>query len=961
MICARSMRKILPTRFSMYDKKFSQVILMKKIFCLMIILFVLCNNVSAQTKLRVGYVPSMGFLAEDRAGHISGYGYEYMEFLARYGNWKFEYVPSSTWQECNEKLQSGRIDLLPAMPGDYRALQNVKRTEHVVGRYPMQLITHDGKIKSHMRLGTIPANPPIPSFETIAKNEGFTYELVHFPLFYDMEEAFKRRELDGYIAPMIEPNKAANVATIFDRQSYRILIRPDRKDLLDAVNSAQDMMLMDQPNIRDRLNQKYLRTGGFPLILDKQEKEYLTQKKRFTTAIFMQNRPYAYNENGELHGIIPSLLEVIAKDLDIEIEIIDTDDTKDATNLIRTGKIDFVADAICDFSWAESLNMAPTQSYLNLEYVSVTRRDFVLNDSAVVACVPDLLYTKNFIFKLYPEDRRYYCTDLKSCFEAVSDGRADVLFAPRSETPYLVEESDSYNLDIAPESTFSDSLSLGVSLSADPKLWRILNKEVNHLDMDKIRNSINKDMVMSVAHVSLQWQLYHNPLRVIGIMFLIAGIIGGAVWYRMYLRKKDLKEVQHMAYTDRRYQLPNLSLLEETLPKVFAKYKDNDDENLFIVTLIIDSHIDRDLRDSQIKNMAEQLKNMPENILTAVNSENDGLVNLCKSKNISDVARVAREVIRRIGFMETKDSRLWIYIKVGICAIDENNLNTCIESAQIACRKSNKDVAIFDSQLQESLSFEKEIESRMKDALSNGEFQALYQTEYDIKNHEVVGAEAFIRWQSSDLGFLLPEKFLPLFERNGFITAIDFFVVEEVFKLQKQILESGKKILPIAINQSGLHLTEENYLEKMKLLVKRYNLPAGSIKLEFSERIFNNLTKPEHETRIVNILQSLQKLGFKISADNFGAGYSSYKLVNHFAMDELKIDRSILYAANNSKRMRDVLETIIQLGNKLSMTVICEGIETKEQEKLLLQLGCKFGQGFMNSDLLSAEDFIDKS
>lgn len=342
---------------------------MKKIFFLAMILFFISSNVFAETKLRVGYIPSFGFLEEDRAGHIRGYGYEYMEFLARYGNWNFEYVPGNTWKELGEKLQSGAIDILPAMPGDYRSLQNVTRTDHVVGRYPMELVTHDGKIISHMRIGTIPTNPPMPSLPKVAKNEGFTYELVNFPTFYDMEEAFKRRELDGYIGPMLEPNKEKNVASIFDRQSYRILVRSDRKDLLAALNIAMDEMLLDQPNIRNRLNDKYLRPGGSPLILNRQEKEYLAKKKKLTTAILVQEKPYAYMVKGELHGVIPNLIKQIAADLKIEIEILETSSPAEAESLIKQGKIDFVADAVCDFSWAEKLNMAPTQSYLDRKSV----------------------------------------------------------------------------------------------------------------------------------------------------------------------------------------------------------------------------------------------------------------------------------------------------------------------------------------------------------------------------------------------------------------------------------------------------------------------------------------------------------------------------------------------------------------------------------------------------------------
>ena len=105
------------------------------IICLFFTFIILstCNIVLAETILIDGYIPGTGMLEEDRRGHYRGYGYEYMEFLSRYGDWKFEYVPSTTWNECNDKLQAGLIDLLPAMPGDYRSIQNVVRTDHVIG------------------------------------------------------------------------------------------------------------------------------------------------------------------------------------------------------------------------------------------------------------------------------------------------------------------------------------------------------------------------------------------------------------------------------------------------------------------------------------------------------------------------------------------------------------------------------------------------------------------------------------------------------------------------------------------------------------------------------------------------------------------------------------------------------------------------------------------------------------
>ena len=935
---------------------------MKKFFCLMIIFLTSLNIAYAEKKLRVGYVPQTGFLEEDRSGHIRGYGYEYMEFLARYGDWKFEYVPSTSWQECNQKLQAGVIDVLPAMPGDYRSLQNVTRTDHVIGRYAMELVTQDGTVKQNMRIGTTSSNPPTPSLPKIANAEGFTYELINYPLFFDMEEAFNRKELDGYITPMFEPSKEKNVVSIFDRQSYRLLVRSDRKDLLDAMNIAMDEMLMDQPNIRNRLNDKYLRSGGSPLILNRYEKNYLLEKGKLTTAILTKQKPYAYYESGTLKGVIPSLLNQISADLNIEIEIVETDSSAETMNLIQRGMIDFVADAVCDFSWARTLNMAPTQSYLMLDYVPIVRRGSSLEEINLVACATEELYTKNFVYPRYDEDKRVLLPTLKDCFVAVNDGQADILFAPRNEVEYLIEETGSYNLEVASESVFSEEISLGVSTDADYKLWRILNKEINHLDLAKVRDTVNAGM-NSATHFSLQWQLYHHPFRVLGVLFLILTIIAATVGYRYYLRRRHLNFVQHMAYTDSRYQLPNLSWLKDETPKIFSQFIDTDDI-LYVVAFKSETGVgntlvyENNLQGSQIKNMAAHLGQTDWAILVSTGNDKNSLVCVGKAQNSSEISRLALDVAKKSGYIEMNDAKIWLQTKIGICKIDRMNFKKSIENAQIACKKSQKDVLVFDSQFRDSLDFEKQIQEKMFDALKNGEFQAWYQTEYDIKNHKSTGAEAFVRWQSSELGFLLPDKFLPLFERNGFIIQVDYFILEEVCKFQRKRLDDKKEIFPIAINQSGLHITEEDYLEKTRKIIEKYKLPKNILKIEFNEKTFEGLFKNDQEKKVVSIMKALQKMGFIISIDDFGSGYSSYKLINNLPINEMKIDKSILYASNSSERMREILGNIIQLGNKMKVKVICEGVETKEQENFLLKLGCKFGQGFVNSEIVAEPDFV---
>ncbi|MBR2179005.1 MAG: EAL domain-containing protein [Selenomonadaceae bacterium] len=912
------------------------------------------STVSAETKLRVGYIPKSGFLEEDRAGHYRGYGYEYMEFLSKYGDWKFEYIPCLTWQECNEKLQSGMIDVLPAMPGDYRSLQNVIRTDHVIGRYPMELITHDGSIKPRMRIGTIPANAPLPSLPKVAKDEGFTYELVNFPTFYDMEEAFHRRELDGYIAPMLEPNKEKNVASIFDRQSYRLLVRPDRKDLLAAMNIAMDEMLMDQPNIRNRLNDKYLRTGGFPLILNRQEKDYLEMKRKLKTAILIKQKPYAYYDDaGNLQGVLPHLIRQISEDLEIEIELIDTNSPTEAINLIRNGQVDFIADCVCDFSWAGDLNMAPTQAFLMLDYVPIMRRDINLEDKLTVACDKNLLYTKNFIFPRFDEQHRVYADSLQECFRILSRGEADILFAPRSEVPYLIEETGAYNLEVAPEGDFSDEISLGVYSKSDSRLWRILNKEVNHLDTGKIRNIINEDMSNINHQLSLQLLIYQHPIRVAIILMMILSLIGAGIWYRFHLRRKQTEAMKHIAYNDSRYDLPNTKYFEEKASKICNTIET--EENIYVVKFAsLHSNgnyllSDRQLRDEQLKNMAVGVKEKDWNLLTTTGDEGGSLFCLCEAKNDAEIIRLAREAISEFGYVVTEDSRIWLHMKAGISRVHKD-LYLSMEQAKIACQTTQSDVLMFNYELEEKVKFEDKVTAYMGEALKNGEFQVWYQTEYDLKSHKTVGNELFIRWQSPELGFLIPVKFISIFERSGFIILSYYFVFEEACKLKRSKLDENAEVVPISVNHSSLHLSEGHYTEKIKSIFRKYKLPKGIIKIEFSERAFENLKQKKEIERVNGILRALQNIGIKIVVDNFGSSYSSYKLINSMPVDEIKIDRTLIEEAIESNRMRDILSNIISLGLKLKINVVCEGIETKEQEKLLIDLHCRYGQGFIYSE-----------
>ena len=236
-------------------KKFS--IVAAVIFFLNFTIYFTAESSPPYNVLKVGYVVDTSFLNEDRPGHIVGYGYEYMELLENYMPCQFEYVVFDDWTDLLDKLNSGEIDIIPNLPGDHKWLVNAKSTDHVVGRFPMELVIKPEQMKPQIKLARVRTNYDTPGLDEVARQEGFQYTLVDYKTYQDILKAYNSGEVDGYVDAMLFYNKDKPTYAVFDRQNYRLSVRADREELLNRLNWAMDQLLMDQSNIRDTLKRKY--------------------------------------------------------------------------------------------------------------------------------------------------------------------------------------------------------------------------------------------------------------------------------------------------------------------------------------------------------------------------------------------------------------------------------------------------------------------------------------------------------------------------------------------------------------------------------------------------------------------------------------------------------------------------------------------------------------------------------
>ncbi|HOK81735.1 MAG TPA: EAL domain-containing protein [Clostridia bacterium] len=266
--------------------------------------------------------------------------------------------------------------------------------------------------------------------------------------------------------------------------------------------------------------------------------------------------------------------------------------------------------------------------------------------------------------------------------------------------------------------------------------------------------------------------------------------------------------------------------------------------------------------------------------------------------------------------------------------------------------------AMYDDNLRETLLEESKLSSHMKEGLEKGEFQVYLQPKYRLDTERIVGSEALIRWFHPQRGLITPNKFIPLFERNGLIFNLDIFVIESVCKILKGWKEQGKKIYPVSVNISRLNILQNNIAETIKDVVDSYGLDTSLLNLEITETAY--IDNPELLNKVIAKLRSY---GFVISIDDFGSGYSSLNTLKDVPVDILKIDLKFLLNFDKDSKGASILSSVVRMAKALSMEIVAEGVETKEQASFLRSVGCKYAQGYYYSkpvEVSRFEEMVEK-
>jgi len=311
--------------------------------------------------------------------------------------------------------------------------------------------------------------------------------------------------------------------------------------------------------------------------------------------------------------------------------------------------------------------------------------------------------------------------------------------------------------------------------------------------------------------------------------------------------------------------------------------------------------------------------------------------------------------------MQRKHS-LGIYHKHGLSAgvypITDNTLPPylMLDHANFAreqCKKPPYPSCVFyDESVQDKLRFETELLNSFSSSLENRHFEIWLQPKVNIRTSIVTGAEALVRWRHPELGFLSPGVFLPVLEQSKRIVQLDLWVFEEVCRLLFRWDKEGREIIPVAVNLSRAHLSNENFLNDYLNILNNYKINPHWIELELTESLFI-----ENEERLSHVFASIRSHGLRCSIDDFGTGYSSLSLLKNAHVDTVKLDRSFFSSPELSDQSKAVIHSITQLASALDLTTVAEGVEHSSTIDFLLSTDCTTVQGYLYSKPLSVPEF----
>lgn len=969
--------------------RYKHLVILSAVAVLIIGFFMTSHVYAKDDVIRVAYYPKAPFYVE-KNDEITGYNIDYLREIAKYTNWSYEFVKAVDAKASMELLAQGKADFVisefkmeefeneisygeQSTGFTYHALLALEERE--------DLIYEDFEKISQLTIGYEGDTVSLPELNAYANQHGIGLNLVNYENQEKLTQALENGEIDAMYDYTYGLTDRVKMIAAFNIKSFYCASAKGNENLVQKADEAIADSIIHNANFKNNLQSKYLfHINEIPF--SKAELDFCASSEPISIGLYSDRGIISFidNDTGKIRGVTKDVLEKISSITGLTFEYQKIETKEQARTYLEEDKVDAIASCYIDGMEPNFSNIYFTKPFMrgNLCFYAKENLEFNAKELYRVAVTSDLAMHAEYLAKEYPHFEVVEYFSHKEVMDVLQEGGADLGFQDFYLVNQLIALPQNDNVKVIDDVFVKENHCIAVHSDANPLLLSALNKSIDKLDMQEI-TEIALNYMTEEQPFEFQTFMMRYPLHMAIVFSIVIGLI---ICGLFFIDLSRLKAKQNANLRRLNKELKNtVAKTEQTIEQVkavdsltglytFERFKkiaqtlleEKSNGEYYILHFNIKKfkYLNQiytiPVGDRVLKEIGQTIKSMLANgeYATRVSADRFAAVMYKKDGFPLNLANM-KESMEAI----KKKMRLEIPLEmiIGIYKVEDTNeqiesmLDKAISAQRSISKNSDEIFAFYTKELAEQIEKETKIEREMEAALINGEFKPYYQPKVILFNEEVVGAEALVRWIKEDGSIICPDDFIPIFEKNGFINQLDIYILEQTCAYIRKREDAGLRRITISVNQSREVLVARGYFEKVTEIVNKYQIPENMIEIEITESVYL-----EQKDVIISITSRLQEMGVKVSIDDFGSGYSALSMVSDLYMDELKIDRDFFMASKNI-RARAIIEVIVQMAHTLGMTVVCEGVETKEQVEFLSNIGCDKAQGYYYSKPIPQGEF----
>lgn len=926
-------------------------------------------------KVKIAFPMIKSMSEVDSLGKPKGYNYQYMQELATHVDFDCEYR-IERYEKCIENLKSGKLDVIGYIDKSDEKAEYLDFVDLPAGTLECMLVTdeystrflyNDYNTLQNARVGMLRNNIYSSKLKKMAQDHGVKLTLYE----YDSDSTLRLDLSLGKIDCALVSNydNLDGYREIFDLGTIPFYFgvskkSPNHDEILGKMNRATKKIFSSMPNYNEKMALGYQENRPMQIInLTNEEKEYIKYNDKIKVAYSLDWIPMSFYDfiNHHYQGFIFQMMDEITQNTGIEFEYIWYKSYADAIQAVELGQADVIGGCDRDFAAEDGESIVLTQPYANMKTIAV----YNPNSYDLPVAIPNPYFSTYQIKSMtMGKPVRLYDT-IEECLSKVNQGQASYTYLNKYAYEVFMNTNKYPNLVKDLEFNQSRQLCMGIN-SKKTALVPIFNKVISAFSTEELEYMLMTS-AMKAQDNSMVSGINKHPTFIIVLEIAVALVLVLlSILYRYYMKRRDRRlnynEVSGVWNFNRFQKAVNMRIHKER--------SDTYNNNLALVHIdiakfkYINDIYGFQAGDKVLSLMGTYLKNSL-NVGESVGALwADHFVLLLVIENQSELEARVDKIFS--GIAEDISSKLDynINFRAGAYIIKKRDIIAQMPVIDLM-KHSNyalgtiaehyrTNFVCYDESMAVELENTSLIYKDMMIALRDGTFIPYYQAKYNVFTGKLVGVEVLVRWNHGIHGMIPPSVFVPHLEKTGFIVELDFQMFEAACANLQNWIEQNFDDIIISTNFSRRHLKDKNFVRKLTEISDRFNIPRSQLEIEITESM-GEYGQDIVETRI----NELRTIGYRVSIDDFGSGYSSISLLQSIHVDVIKLDRQFLLATDLVNDNHKVMEAIVALAQDLGMEVICEGVETEEQIEILKHVGCKYAQGYYYSKPVPLDQFVE--